>query len=99
MAIPAFNNRATSQDKAVSTTSPVFMAVSIHAGRSQRQFIGLGKHIQTLDLADETYDLTVLTNTTRLSTTVVARSLRSQGTIVVIIGLLTRPGLFHLRQL
>ena len=84
MAIPAFNKvRATSQDKAVinnlrqySSAAQQYMLDEGVAAVVNANIIGLGKHIQTLDqVADETYDLTVLTNTTRLSTSVNGRTI------------------------
>ena len=84
MAIPAFNKvRATSQDKAVinnlrqySSAAQQYMLDEGVVAVINANIIGLGKHIQTLDqVADETYDLTVLTNTTRLSTTVSGRTI------------------------
>ncbi len=84
MAIPAFNKvRATSQDKAVTNNLRQFASAAQQymldegvASVSSTNIVGVGLHISVLDqVADETYVLTVATNTTRISTTVNTRTI------------------------
>ena len=84
MAIPAFNKvRATSQDKAVTNNLRQYASAAqqymLDEGVSQvisANVVGVGLHISVLDqVADETYILTVGTNTTRISTFVNARTI------------------------
>ncbi len=84
MAIPAFNKvRATSQDKAVINNLRQFASAAqqymLNEGASQvtsANIVGVGLHISVLDqVADETYVLTVATDTTRLTTTVNGRTI------------------------
>ena len=84
MAIPAFNKvRATSQDKAVINNLRQFASAAqqymLDEGASQvtsANIVGVGLHISVLDqVADETYVLTVATDTTRLTTTVNGRTI------------------------
>lgn len=84
MAIPAFNKvRATSQDKAVTNNLRQYASAAqqymLDEGVAQvtaSNIVGVGLHISVLDnVADETYDFTVLTNTTRLTTTVNGRTI------------------------
>ena len=84
MAIPAFNKvRATSQDKAVTnnlrqyaSAAQQYMLDEGVASVSSKNIVGVGLHISVLDqVADETYILTVATNTTRISTTVNTRTI------------------------
>ena len=84
MAIPAFNKvRATSQDKAVMDNLRRFASAAqqymLEEGVSQvtsANIIGEGLHISNLEqVADETYDFTVNTDTTRLTTTVNGRNI------------------------
>ena len=82
MAIPAFCKvRATSQDKAVVNNLRQYASAAQQYMLDEDvtvvifdQIVGPGRHIQTLDqVADEIYDLTVHTDTTRLTTTMNGR--------------------------
>ena len=82
MAIPAFNKvRATSQDKAVTNNLRQIASAAqqymLDEGVSQvttAKIIGTGLHISILDqVADETYVITINTDTTRIATIVNGR--------------------------
>lgn len=84
MAIPAFNKvRATSQDKAVTNNLRQYASAAqqymLDEGVTTvavADIVGAGLHIQTLDnVADETYDITVLTDTTQISTVINNRTI------------------------
>lgn len=84
MAIPAFNKvRQTSQDKTVLNNLKQYAAAAqqymLDEGVTQiasADIVGTGLHIQQIDnVADETYDITVLTDTTQISTVINNRTI------------------------
>ena len=82
MAIPAFNKvRQTSQDKAIvnnlreiTSAAQQYMMQEGAAIVTLDNIVGKDLHFSGLSsIADETYDFTILTNTTRLTTTINGR--------------------------